>query len=150
MPVAPGTSMPLATEVSFEIDISFNSERLKISSFPSRLGAASAGGSAVATPPPLSPLPLLLVRLLFAISLLSCAASAARLWLFVRVLIIQRYLSKEVLCGVFRRLMWGPPAASTNSSQPLRQRSESTKSRGRSSWMPVDGDCVDRKSTRLN
>ena len=75
---APGTSILLATEVSAEIDISFKSPRLKISGFPSRLGPSSGGPSAVATPPPpLSPLPPStagLVRLLFAISFLSCTA----------------------------------------------------------------------------
>ena len=76
---APGTSMPFATWVSAEIDISFSSDKLKISSLPSLLGAKSAGASAVATPPPLS-LPLLPVRFLFAISILSCAPEAVRGW----------------------------------------------------------------------
>ena len=54
------------------MDMSFRSERLKTSSLPSLLIGVSAGASAVATPPPFSPL---LVRLLlFAISVLSCAA----------------------------------------------------------------------------
>ena len=57
MPVAPGTSMPLAIPVSLEMDISFNSDRLKMSSglpsfFASFLaslgGAFSSGASAVA------------------------------------------------------------------------------------------------------
>src|SRR5437016_1946655 len=67
MPVAPGTSMVLATCVSAEIDMSFSSDRLKISSFPSLFIGISAGASAVATPPPLlSPSPFV-VRFLVAI-----------------------------------------------------------------------------------
>src|SRR5436190_6926833 len=47
------------------MDMSFRSDRLKTSSLPSLLIEVSAGASAVAMPPPFSPL---FVRLLFAIS----------------------------------------------------------------------------------
>src|SRR5437879_10417840 len=59
--------MPLATFLILDIDISFRSDRLKISSFPSLLTGISAGASAVATPPPLLSPSSFVVRFLVAI-----------------------------------------------------------------------------------
>src|SRR5437588_765337 len=122
--------------------MSFSADRLKISGFPSRLIEASAGASAVAMPPPLSPFPPLFVLLLFAISVLSCAAVAPRfigsLWC---QLISNTPVKGKVSARCVRKLVWGLPAAMIDLNQSLRQRSESTDC-GRLIWMPVDGECV--------
>ena len=84
MPVAPGTSMPLAMEVSFEMDISLRSARFRkpSSRCPSRL--SFSGASAVATLlPPLSSL----VSLLFALKRVSVVVVAYKfsIWCLIRV-----------------------------------------------------------------
>src|SRR5687768_14651863 len=57
------------------MDISFSSDRLNTSGWPSLLGTYSSSvASTVATPPPLSP-PFVVDLLLFAISILSWAAA---------------------------------------------------------------------------
>src|SRR6266404_1932094 len=126
MPVAPGTSMPLATWVSAEMDMSFKSDRLKTSSLPSLLTGVSCA-SAVATPPPLSPLPPLFVRLLFAILFLFMRSRFTASSYFRFLSVDFKYAGqREVPRGVLEKLVWGLLAALiSRSCQPVRHRSES-------------------------
>src|SRR5437879_6191582 len=127
--------MDLATWVSAEMDISFKSDRLKTSSLPSLFTAISCA-SAVATPPPLSPLPPLFVRLLFAISFFHAQSFSLRHPIFGSCRLISNMPVKgKVPRGVFEKLVWGLLAALSRSCQRVPYRSES-RSKTLRSWMP--------------